>query len=125
MPYAVVGVVSLVLWVYCLIDVIMAPEGEIRQLPKGAWLMIVLLVPTVGALLWLLLGRPPSSPALPRATAAYPEYDRPGRYAARDPESDEEFLRRLRDRAEQQRREAKRQELQRQVESERRREAEE
>ncbi|UGT67566.1 PLDc N-terminal domain-containing protein [Nocardia gipuzkoensis] len=124
MPYAVVGLITLVLWVYCLIDVIMAPEAEIRQLPKGLWLVIVLFVPTIGAILWLVLGRPPSVPGRP-GTSRYPEYDRPGRYVPQNPAADEEFLRGLRERAEQQRREARRQEQQRQAEAEQRRADEE
>ncbi|MFI5780531.1 PLD nuclease N-terminal domain-containing protein [Nocardia sp. NPDC051570] len=121
MPYAAVGLITLVLWVYCLIDVITSPESEIRQLPKGLWLIIVILIPTIGALLWLLIGRPITT--TPRSTTrAYPEYDRPGRYVAQNPEDDEAFLRRLRERAESQRREARRQEDARQADLDRRRE---
>jgi hypothetical protein len=36
----------------------------------------------------------------------FPEYDRPGRAAGLTPESDEDFLRRVRERAEEQRRRA-------------------
>ncbi|RDI66629.1 PLD nuclease N-terminal domain-containing protein [Nocardia pseudobrasiliensis] len=122
MPYAVVGLITLVLWVYCLIDVITSPESEIRHAPKGLWLLIVIVVPTVGAILWLLLGRPVT--VTTRSTApGFPEYDRPGRYVAQNPEDDEEFLRRVRERAESQRREARRQEEARQAELDRRREA--
>ncbi|WP_194815941.1 PLD nuclease N-terminal domain-containing protein [Nocardia sp. XZ_19_385] len=121
MPYAVVGLITLALWVYCLIDVIMSPDSEVRQLPKGLWLVIIILVPTVGAILWLLLGRPVD--AKPRSTTRYSEYDRPGRYVAQNPEDDEEFLRRLKERAEAQRREARRQEDARQAEADRRHQA--
>jgi len=38
------------------------------------------------------------------AARAYPEYDRPGRFAATNPEDDEVFLRQVRERAEEQRR---------------------
>ncbi|WP_306362254.1 PLD nuclease N-terminal domain-containing protein [Nocardia sp. CC227C] len=113
MPYLIVGLITLALWVYCLIDVITAPESGIRHLPKGGWLLVILLVPTVGALLWLILGRP-YEPPRPRSTTAYPEYDRPGRYVHTNPDDDEAFLRALRARAEQQRAEAKRQEEARQ-----------
>ncbi|MCM6778837.1 PLDc N-terminal domain-containing protein [Nocardia sp. CDC159] len=122
MPYALVGLITLVLWVYCLIDVITSPESEIRHLPKALWLIIVILVPTLGALLWLILGRPVGS-GRRSTTTRYPEYDRPGRYVAQNPEDDEEFLRRLRERAEAQRQEARRQEAARQAEQDRRREA--
>jgi hypothetical protein len=38
-----------------------------------------------------------------RNVPAYPEYDRPGRFAAGNPDDDEEFLRKCRERAEAQR----------------------
>ncbi|GAB4587072.1 PLDc N-terminal domain-containing protein [Nocardia sp. IFM 10818] len=122
MPYAVVGLITLALWVFCLIDIITAPEGGIRHLPKAGWLLVVPFIPTVGALLWLLLGRPLDESRKPRSTTRYTEYDRPGRYIAQDPAADEEFLRGLRERAEAQRAEARRQEEARQREQDRRRE---
>jgi hypothetical protein len=111
----------LALDVFCVIDLIQTPEGEVRNLPKVAWLFLILLFPPIGAIAWLAAGRPqraagPRS-AYERALPAYPEYDRPGRAAGLTPESDEEFLRRVRERAEEQRRKA--------AEEKRRREAEE
>ncbi|MEU8897595.1 PLD nuclease N-terminal domain-containing protein [Nocardia sp. NPDC048505] len=122
MPYAAVGLITLALWVYCLIDIITAPEAGIRHLPKGGWLVIVILVPTIGALLWLFMGRPVDESRRSGSAGRYAEYDRPGRYVAQDPVADEEFLRGLRERAEQQRAEARRQEQERQRELDRRRE---
>ncbi|GGM37041.1 membrane protein [Longimycelium tulufanense] len=107
----IVGVALLVLWVFCLVDVITTSEWECRNLPKSAWLLIVLLVPSAGSVIWLIAGRPRPAPAgttVSGATSGYPEYDRPGRHVATDPEDDEEFLRRCRERAEAQRREAAR-----------------
>ena len=115
MPYAVLGLITLCLWVYCLIDIITCPDAGIRQLPKLGWLIVVILVPTLGALLWLFLGRPINENG-PRSTTGYTEYDRPGRYVPEDPEADEAFLRGLRERAELQRREFRRQEEARQHE---------
>ena len=56
----------------------------------------------------------------------YPEYDRPGRFAATNPDDDEAFLRQVRERAEQQTRAAREQraERERQAELERRAQAE-
>lgn len=55
------GVVLLVLfafWIWALLDVV-ATESELcRNLPKGIWLILVLLLPDIGSLAWLLLGRP-------------------------------------------------------------------
>lgn len=120
MPYAAVGLITLALWVFCLIDIITCPETGVRHLPKGGWLVIVIFVPTIGALLWLLLGRPLHE-GPPRSTTRYSEYDRPGRYVPADAAADEEFLRGLRERAESQRAEARRQEAARQREADRRR----
>ncbi|TLF76635.1 PLD nuclease N-terminal domain-containing protein [Nocardia cyriacigeorgica] len=122
MPYAILGLITLALWVYCLVDIITCPDTGIRHLPKMGWLLVVVLVPTVGALLWLFAGRPLHEPR-PRSTTRFAEYDRPGRHVARNADDDEEFLRALRERAESQRREARRQEEQRQAEERRRHEA--
>ncbi|MFF2554117.1 PLDc N-terminal domain-containing protein [Nocardia sp. NPDC058058] len=122
MPYAAVGLITLALWVYCLIDIITCDDAGVRHLPKGGWLLIVLFIPTIGALLWLLLGRPEHQGRGPAPTTRYAEYDRPGRYIPQDPAADEAFLRELRERAEAQRAEARRQEAARQRELDRRRE---
>ncbi|MEW9553041.1 PLD nuclease N-terminal domain-containing protein [Nonomuraea sp. NPDC050783] len=103
--YEVMSLVTLVLWLYCLFDVITTPEPLCRNLPKIMWLVIVFLAPLVGSLVWLLAGRPERRPSATRPSA-FPEYDRPGRFAATDPADDEEFLRRCRERAEEQRRNA-------------------
>ena len=109
-------VVELCLVVYCTLNVITTPEAEVRNLPKLLWLLIVLFVPIVGGIAWLVAGRP-QGPArsLPyKGNAGIPpEYDRPGRASAATPEDDEAFLRRLRERAEQQRRAAEQQRAQR------------
>ncbi|HEX6501355.1 MAG TPA: PLDc N-terminal domain-containing protein [Micromonosporaceae bacterium] len=100
----------LALWVFCLIDVIVVDEYRVRNLPKGVWLLIVLLLPDVGSILWLVAGRPWESrtrPSRSRTAREFPEYDRPGRHVAQNPDDDEEFLRQVRARAEEQRRRAR------------------
>jgi phospholipase D-like protein len=47
----------LVLWVWCVFDVIRAPAEEVRYLHKLVWLLFVVLFP-VGVLAWMFLGRP-------------------------------------------------------------------
>ena len=101
------GLVVLVLWVFSVIDVITSDEGAIRHLPKVPWLLLVLLFPLAGSVAWLVAGRPVGPPrprAYERPAPEFPEYDRPGRAAASSPEEDEAFLRRIRERAEEQRR---------------------
>lgn len=104
--YVVVWAVGAVLWLYCLIEAITSNEGDVRNLPKLGWIFLVLLFPFVGSIAWLVAGRPQRDRprAHERPATGFPEYDRPGRFAATSSESDEEFLRRCRERAEEQRR---------------------
>jgi hypothetical protein len=101
------AVVSFALWVFCLVDAIGTPSGRVRNLPKVAWVLVILFFPLVGSIAWLVAGRPesatPKRSPYERETPQFPEYDRPGRAAAVDPEKDDEFLRQVRERAEAQR----------------------
>jgi hypothetical protein len=102
------GPLVLVLWIFCVVDVITTRDGGARHLPKWGWLILVLLFPLVGSVAWLVAGRPRRrarrSRLSERPAPEFPEYDRPGRAASPKLESDEEFLRRCRERAEEQRR---------------------
>lgn len=112
------GLLLFALWVFCIIDVIVVDEFRVRNLPKGAWIVIVLLLPDIGSIAWLVAGRPWDSrkgAAPSRVSREYPEYDRPGRYVPASPEDDEEFLRGLRARAEEQRERARRERLAREA----------
>jgi hypothetical protein len=103
------GVVWFAVWVFTIIDVLSAEDGAVRRLPKLGWLFVVAFFQVIGVLAWYVLGRPERQgprglSSYERSTPAFPEYDRPGRVAATDPEKDEEFLRQVRERAEEQRR---------------------
>jgi hypothetical protein len=102
------GLGLLGLWIFCVIDVITTDESRVRNLPKGLWLIIVLLLPDIGSIVWLIAGHPweANRQPLTRMQREFPEYDRPGRQAATNPEMDDAFLRQLRERAEAQRRKA-------------------
>lgn len=98
------------LWLFCLIDVIATDEYRMRNLPKMGWLLIVLIIPLVGSIAWLVAGRPqPERRYSTAANTRYPEYDRPGRHIPLNPDDDEEFLRKCRERAEAQRAKAREQ----------------
>ena len=101
------GVVTFALWVFCLVDAIGAQPSRVRNLPKVAWVLLILFFPFVGSIAWLVAGRPgdgrPRRSAHEREVPEYPEYDRPGRAAAVDPAKEYEFLRQVRERAEAQR----------------------
>jgi hypothetical protein len=97
------GLVMLGLWLFCLLDAITSDAAAVRNLPKVTWVFIILFTVEIGAIAWLIAGRPQSSSrSLPYKgnTGIPPEYDRPGRAAAHHPDDDAEFLSRLRARAE-------------------------
>ncbi len=101
-----IGPIVLIVWVYCVFDVIRSRNDDVRNLPRIGWLLLVLLFPFVGSIAWLAAGRPRVERRVSpyeREVPQFPEYDRPGRASALDAETDEEFLRRCRERAEQQR----------------------
>jgi len=88
------SLVAVAVTIYTLIDCARTERHQVRSLPKSAWIVVILLLPLVGAGLWYLLGRPvagqASGPA-PRSNA---------------PDDDEDFLRQLEVWRRQQQREA-------------------
>lgn len=87
-------------------NVITTPEAEVRNLPKLLWRLLVLLFSIVGGIAGLVAGRPQVSARCGAIGQIPAEYDRPGRATAYSPDDDEAFLRRLKDRAEDQRKKA-------------------
>src|SRR4051794_11657565 len=45
-------------WIWAILDVISTDSAVTRNLPKMTWLIIVIILPDIGAIAWLLLGRP-------------------------------------------------------------------
>ena len=79
LPFIVVG-----LWVWSIVDIVLIDARRVRGLPKPGWIVIVIVLPVVGAVLWFILGRE-------RLSAA-------GRYAKTGPiapDDDPAFLRQL------------------------------
>lgn len=74
---------ALAVWLYALLDAASSDRTQVRRLPKGAWVAVVLLTFIVGAAAWLVWGRPSTSAARRRPTlgssgrTAWPT--RPGR----------------------------------------------
>lgn len=97
------SLVTLALCIYCVIEAIVTDNALVRHLPKVVWVLLILFFPLVGSIAWLVAGRPQHASPRP-STNVFPEYDRPGRATGVTPESDQEFLRRTRERAEEQRR---------------------
>lgn len=86
---AILVVALMILWVYCILDVIATDAALIRNMPKMVWLVIVFFVPDIGSIAWLALGRPAYAGWRPgdtdyRSTA-------PRSPAVRGPEDDPRF----------------------------------
>ncbi len=83
------GVAAVIFTIYAVADCAFFDRSRIRGLRRGWWIVVILFVPIIGALLWFIIGRG-------RATRVGPS--RGGTVA---PDDDAEFLRRLRNDAEQ------------------------
>lgn len=71
------AVVVLTLVVYAVIDCVRTPAVEVRVMPKAVWVLVILVVPALGAAAWLLAGRVrgPSSPPPRRGRPVAPDDD--------------------------------------------------
>lgn len=78
------AVAVLVIFVYGLVDVIRTEGRLTRGISKPAWIIVMILLPVLGAILWLLIGRP--------RNAAQPQQNYPHPTA---PDDDPDFLRNL------------------------------
>jgi hypothetical protein len=104
---AVLILVALGIWLFCLFEVLSTSEGDIRRLPKFVWFLIVLLGFDLGAIAWLLFGRrrgfvtadvtawPPEFLTSADDDAQQSSHKNPGRPAPMGPDDDPEFMRRL------------------------------
>ncbi len=103
------AVVAFAFVVYTLFHCIMSPAAKVRSLPKGVWILAIIVLPVIGAGLWYWLGAPKAAagPAAPRRGMG--------------PDDDADFLRQLNIRRQQQQRAA---ELAKREEELKRREAE-
>ncbi len=85
-------IIELALTIYALIDCVQAGPS-VRNLPQWAWIMLIIFVPIVGAVAYLIAGKPQATaprnvPWPSTRTAGYPEHERP----PRGPDDDPEFL---------------------------------
>ena len=85
------------LLVFCLIDVIQTPSDEVRNLSKGLWVLLIIMLPVIGGVAWLVAGRPDRRQRSAwRAGGGFPESERPRPRRPVAPDDDPEFLAQLR-----------------------------
>jgi hypothetical protein len=94
--YVLLFFLGLVLAVFALISCLSAEDGEVRALPRWAWVVIILFFPLLGSIAYFAAGRPlktGSRAGTWRPGSGFPEAERPKRPIA--PDDDPEFLRQL------------------------------
>jgi hypothetical protein len=79
-------ILVLVLAIYCWIEIAQSDPRSVRQLPRGLWALLVF-VPLVGAVAWLVYGRPNGTSGAP--------VPRPSKPRPVAPDDDPDFLRRI------------------------------
>ena len=52
------AVLELALLVFCLIDCVQSEPGRVRNLARGWWIVLIVVIPLVGGIAWLVAGRP-------------------------------------------------------------------
>ena len=92
------------LTLYTLLDAVRTPAHEARTLPKWLWVLVTLLFPVVGPLMWLILGRPKAQPAAGGPRPGFGQRRGTPAPSVSSPDDDEEYLRWLKAKAERERR---------------------
>ena len=69
-------VVAVAFTIYTLVDVLLTERSRVRAFPKALWAVVVTLLPVIGGLLWLFVGkaRRSSNPARPVAPDDDPDF---------------------------------------------------
>lgn len=99
MPY--LGLITVLVMVAALVDIVGSEESDIRGMPRSAWILLVVAVPLAGSVVWVIGGRPRA------AFSGRVTDDGPATASGTtDADAEEEFRRRVRERAEEQRRRA-------------------
>jgi hypothetical protein len=96
--YGLLFLVDLVMLVFALIDCLSTDEYNVRNLPKLAWVFIILLFSPIGWICWFVAGRPQQARVAGgadwRPGSGFPEDARPRRQQVA-PDDDPAFLRDL------------------------------
>lgn len=57
MIQVILSVATLGLLIFALVDVITSDEGNIKHLPKLVWIILIILLPLVGSIIWFIAGK--------------------------------------------------------------------
>ncbi|HEX7352380.1 PLD nuclease N-terminal domain-containing protein [Brachybacterium sp.] len=84
MARGIIAVLSIALTVFALADCVQTEDEKVRGLPKWAWIVLIVLIPWVGPITWLFVGKERSSGT-----------GRQQRKGPTAPDEDPDFLRQL------------------------------
>ncbi|TFD75013.1 PLDc N-terminal domain-containing protein [Cryobacterium fucosi] len=73
--WIVVGLAVVILTVYSLVDCATTAHNRVRGLPRWVWMFVIFLVPVVGPLLWLIVGRGRRGAGIARSMAPDDDLD--------------------------------------------------
>ncbi|CAB4777933.1 MAG: PLD nuclease N-terminal domain-containing protein [Actinomycetes bacterium] len=76
--------ISFIITVYTLVDCARTDNSEIRNLPKWGWILLIVIIGTIGSIAYWILGRPKRQ-----------RPPGPGKHKIIPPDDDPDFLRKL------------------------------
>jgi len=86
--------ILLVIMAFSIIDIATIDGSRVRHLPKGVWVLLVILLSLIGSILWWGIGRGPAERRSHGRYANDPPSG-PSRPPAKGPDDDPDFLRSL------------------------------
>lgn len=73
--WLILALVAIAFWVYTIVDCAVQPPTRHRGVSKSVWMLIVVLIPVLGGVLWFAVGRARATPVVaPRAPDDDPEF---------------------------------------------------
>jgi hypothetical protein len=55
--YVILAFVIVAVYIYALIDAISIQRSRVKSLNKAAWVLIILVLPLIGSILWFMIGK--------------------------------------------------------------------
>lgn len=107
---AIPAILSVAIAIFALADCIQTEDDKVRGLPKWAWIVLIVLIPWIGPVTWLIVGKDRTGGSGPGPGRRAPQ--RGGPLA---PDEDPEFLRKLDEDIRRERREKERQRREREA----------
>jgi len=92
--FVIVPFIAVALDVFAIVDVALTDPRRVRAIPKFAWVILIIILPILGALLWLIVGKDRSDRSGERRTIA-PDDDPAFLKNLRRDEEQDERIRRL------------------------------